>query len=131
MATLVRAIAIWIGFAGIAIACGFAREIWLTPHLGDLRAHQIGTLAVSTIFFGVCLAALSFLRVSTNAQAWAVGSLWLVATVAFEFGFGHYVTGHPWQRLFADYNVLQGRIWILVLLVTWTGPAVAFKLRHG
>jgi hypothetical protein len=31
-----------------------------------------------------------------------------VATVAFELTFGHYVMGHPWSRLLADYNLLAG-----------------------
>ena len=33
----------------------------------------------------------------------------------FELGFGHWVAGHPWSRLLADYDLLAGRIWVLVL----------------
>ena len=46
-----------------------------------------------------------------------VGLAWLVMTIAFEFGFGHYVAGHSWQRLWADYDLRRGRVW--GLFVAW------------
>jgi hypothetical protein len=52
-----------------------------------------------------------------------------MATIAFEFLFGHYVMGHSWDSLWADYNVLQGRLWPLVLIVTLFGPMLAWKIR--
>jgi hypothetical protein len=51
-----------------------------------------------------------------------VGLLWLVLTVAFEFGFFHYVVGKPWDVLLADYNILRGRLWVLVLATVLLGP---------
>lgn len=47
-------------------------------------------------------------------------------TIAFEFLAGHYVFGHPRQTLIADYDVFQGRIWILVLLANLLAPLWAF-----
>ena len=59
-----------------------------------------------------------------------LGLSWMMATVLFEFGFGHYVAGHTWSRLFADYNVAAGRVWILVLLTILVTPsAVGFFRR--
>ena len=52
-----------------------------------------------------------------------------MATIAFEFLFGHYAMGHSWDFLWADYNVFQGRLWPLVLMVTLFGPLLAQKLR--
>jgi hypothetical protein len=51
-----------------------------------------------------------------------VGLLWLVLTVAFEFDFFHSVGGKPWDVLLADYNILRGRLWILVLATVLLGP---------
>jgi hypothetical protein len=42
---------------------------------------------------------------------------------------GHYVLGAPWPRLLADYDVIHGRIWILVLITTVTAPAIAARAR--
>jgi len=59
----------------------------------------------------------------------AVGVLWLSRTAAFEFLAGHYAFGQPWPRLLVDYNVLQGRAWLLVLVETLAAPAWAWRAR--
>ena len=51
-------------------------------------------------------------------------------TIAFEFLGGHYLFGRPWDTLLADYNLSQGRIWIVVLVATAVGPVVAARTRH-
>jgi hypothetical protein len=58
-------------------------------------------------------------------EAWAVGATWLGLTVAFEFLGGHYLFGNSWERLLVDYNIVRGRVWILVLLTTLVAPRLA------
>lgn len=65
------------------------------------------------------------------AGRWAIGLFWLVLTVCFEFLFGHYVAGHPWERLLADYNLLAGRLWVLILATLLFTPALAGRSRRG
>ena len=48
-------------------------------------------------------------------EAWATGFWWLALTILFEFGFGHFVAGHSWQTLLADYNIFAGRLWLFFL----------------
>ncbi|MHC1604588.1 MAG: hypothetical protein ACXQTP_01265 [Candidatus Methanofastidiosia archaeon] len=43
-------------------------------------------------------------------------------TITFEFIVGHYIIGHPWSKLLADYNILKGRVWSLILLTILAGP---------
>jgi hypothetical protein len=57
-----------------------------------------------------------------SAELLGVGLLWLVLTVAFEFLLGHYVSGATWETQLADYNLLRGRLWPLVLLTTLLAP---------
>jgi hypothetical protein len=47
---------------------------------------------------------------------------WLVATIAFEFLFGHFVSGLTWSALLADYDIRRGRLWPLILLSVGLGP---------
>jgi hypothetical protein len=61
----------------------------------------------------------------------AIGLIWLGMTVVFEFGFGHFVMGHPWKKLFNDYNILEGRVWALVLIWITIAPLVFTKLRSN
>ena len=62
------------------------------------------------------------------ALAMRVGALWTALTVAFEFGFGRCVMHKSWEALFADYNFLAGRVWLLVPLTTFYGPVLAGML---
>jgi len=56
---------------------------------------------------------------------WLIGIIWLVLTLAFEFGVGHFVMKKSWNTLLEDYNILKGRTWVLVLVVTLCGPYLA------
>jgi len=38
--------------------------------------------------------------------------------------------GTPWDRLFADYNLAQGRVWILVPITTAFAPWLTARARH-
>ena len=60
----------------------------------------------------------------TETDLLLIGAFWTILTILFEFGFGHYVIGHSWSKLFADYNILKGRVWSLVLLTTFIAPSL-------
>ena len=51
-------------------------------------------------------------------------------TIGFELLLGHYVSGATWETQVADYNVLQGRWWPLVLLTTFLAPWLWGLLRR-
>jgi hypothetical protein len=55
---------------------------------------------------------------------------WLVLTVIFEFLFGHFVMGHPWSSLFHDYNLLAGRVWVLVLIWIAAAPSIFYRIQR-
>jgi hypothetical protein len=59
-----------------------------------------------------------------------LGIAWLTITVLFELAFGHWVAGHPWSRLLADYNILAGRLWVFVLLTTALAPWLMGRMRR-
>jgi hypothetical protein len=125
----VKAAGLWLGFLLVAIGCGMIRDRFLVPGLGPLAGRALGTLLVGVIIFGLIYAYSGKLKGVTQASLFKLGLGWTMATVAFEFLFGHYVLGHAWVSLWADYNILQGRFWPLVLIVTLFGPLVARKMR--
>ena len=65
-----------------------------------------------------------------RTRGFGLGTAWVALTVAFEFLAGHYVSGNGWERLFADYNVFRGRIWILVLVAKLLAPLWAFLQKQ-
>lgn len=117
-----RAMLAWLGFAALAVACGAARVLLLQPLVGEQAAHVLGTLTVCALFLWLIGRFTAWTQTRKTPRLLALGAFWLCATVAFEFGFGHWVAGHSWQKLLADYDLSAGRIWVLVLLTVGLGP---------
>jgi hypothetical protein len=129
---IVRALLIWLLLAALAVSAGIAREALLTPRIGAEAAHVVGTFVVVAAFLlAIGLTIGWIVPELAVSRLWLVGGLWLVLTVAFEFGFGHFVAGHSWSRLLRDYDVLAGRIWVLVLLTVLLAPVWLGHLRAG
>ena len=105
----VRAIAVWFILFLAVVSLGAAREKWLRPRLGELRAHQAGTLAAAAAVFLVAWVTVSWV----GGSPLGIGALWLVLTVGFEFAMGRLLMKHPWKRLLADYDLCAGRLWPL------------------
>ena len=57
------------------------------------------------------------------------GLIWLVLTLAFEILFGRFVAGASWERLWSDYNLLQGGLLPIGLLVLTVAPLLAARWR--
>jgi hypothetical protein len=118
----------WLLMPIIGIINGIIRQYGYSNALGELRAHQIST-GTGIILFGIYVWILSFRwKIQSSSEAIAIGLIWLILTIGFEFLFGHYVAGHPWSRLLFDYNILEGRLWLLVLLWITIAPYLFFKL---
>jgi hypothetical protein len=75
------------------------------------------------------LAAIRWVAPAGLREAFLVGVLWVVLTVAFEFIAGHYLFGNPWPKLLADYDILHGRLWLLVLVTNLLAPLWAAKMK--
>src|SRR5262249_8133076 len=52
--------------------------------------------------------------IASNSQAIAIGAMWLVLTIAFEFALGRLVSGLSWRQMIADCDLSAGRLWALV-----------------
>jgi hypothetical protein len=126
---LVKYIIAWIGLVAIAIVNGTIREKGYGSLISELRAHQLSTLIGIVLFGGYMIGLMRIWALTSIRQALLIGFIWLVMTVVFEFFFGHYVMGHSWDRLLQDYNLSQGRVWVLVLIWTTFGPYILYRIR--
>jgi hypothetical protein len=114
----------WLGAAAIGVSNGVLREATYGRRLSEGAAHQVSTLTALggfTAYFG---ALQRRWPTSSREEAVRIGALWLVLTVAFEFGFGRLVAKQSWDDLLSDYNIARGRTWPLVLAWIAAGPAV-------
>ncbi|ACK67033.1 conserved hypothetical protein [Rippkaea orientalis PCC 8801] len=119
----------WIPMVLIAIVNGIIRETTYGKYLRELQSHQVSTLT-AVVVLGFYMWGLTYFLPSTSSfQALAMGIIWLGLTVIFEFTFGHYVAKQSWQKLLEDYNLLAGRVWVIVLLWIMTAPLLFYHLH--
>ena len=120
---------LWLFLPVIGILNGTIRELFFKKYLAELPAHQLSTFS-RIILFGCFIGFVTQKWPFTSGtKALKVGFIWLILTIWFEFGFGHYVVGDPWQKLLHDYNLLEGRVWTLVLLWITIAPWLFYKIH--
>lgn len=119
----------WFAMLLVSIANGALRDLSYGPRMGELAAHQLSTLSSVLLLGLVMWIALRRWPPASARHALGIGCGWMALTVAFEFLFFHYVGGHPWDVLLANYNVLAGRVWVLVLLWVAVAPWLFHRLR--
>lgn len=118
----VKAVVAWLILFVVMFTNGAVRVLVLQPRLGEDLGRQVASLTGVAL---VLLACWLFVRVSpsaTSRQLLLVGVGWLAATLAFEFLFGHFVSGQSWSALLADYDILRGRLWSLIIPSVCLGP---------
>ena len=128
---IVRAIGIWLVLAAVMVANGAARNLFLTPHLGEQTAHQLGSVSGALLIVLVTAANLRTFGAVGRRELLQIGLLWLAITVTFEFLFGRFVAGQSWRHLVAEYDLSSGRLWVLVLATTLFAPLVAARFREA
>lgn len=122
-------LAAWLGLVVLGFVNAAIRQVVYARYVSDLAAHQISTLTLCILVGLYSWALGGLLRLQSPGQALEVGLIWMVLTIIFEFGFGHYVAGASWDKLLRAYNILEGRGWGLFIL--WVGlvPWVIYRMR--
>lgn len=127
---LLRAVLVWLFLLAIAIVNGALRNFLLLPRMRAGTARAVSTVVLSLLVFAAGSAAVPWIAPRSIQDAWAIGTLWVSLTLAFEFLGGHFIFGEPWAALLGEYNLLAGRIWIMVLVVTFMTPVLGFLRQH-
>ncbi|MCW8137772.1 MAG: hypothetical protein KIT58_02595 [Planctomycetota bacterium] len=124
-----RAFAVWLLLVVVASANGALREALLVPRLGHEPAHRLSTLLLCAMIALVAWWTVRWVGPGSRAVALAVGGLWLALLLAFEFLVGHHLAGRTWADLLGEYDVRQGRLWVLVPVLTFFAPLWAARAR--
>lgn len=115
----------------IAIANGALRQFTFWKVMPELRAHQLST-AIGSILIGLFIyAVIRTWAPSSAKQALAIGLIWLLLTVIFEFAFGRLVMHRSWVVLLNDYDLFAGRVWVLFLAWLTISPYAFFRMQNA
>ncbi|MBI5435889.1 MAG: hypothetical protein HY937_02040 [Nitrosomonadales bacterium] len=119
----------WFVMLLVSVANGTLRDFTYGKHLSELLAHQLSTLSGMALLGLVIFAFVRRWPPVSARQALSIGLFWMALTVAFEFLFFHFVSVHPWSVLLANYDLLHGRVWVLLLAWVAFAPYLFYRLR--
>ncbi len=129
---LAFALASWFILMVFAIVNAGIREGFYVNFLNELQAHQMSTFTLMAIIIVYTYALLRFSGFEiSDRQAMMMGVIWLIMTVAFEFLAGHYVFGNSWESLLGDYNIFNGRVWVLIPISVLLSPPLMKRIISG
>lgn len=124
-----KSIIVWLVFIIAESLNGTIRILWLVPSFGDIRAHQISFITASILVLAIATLFVRWLQASRISQLLGVGVLWLLLTVAFEIILGRFILAYSWEQVAADYNLLQGGLMPIGLVLLTLSPLIAGKIR--
>jgi hypothetical protein len=116
-----RAALTWMLLMLIETGHQVARQIFLAPVTGTLRAEQLGVFVGSALLLLIVWACSRWLKLPTLRSQLMVGGFWVALTVAFDFSLGRAV-GFSWLRILSDYNPALGGYRLLGLVVMFISP---------
>ncbi len=125
----IRSLASWSVLICAEMIHGILRAVMLVPLVGEFRSNQIGVFTGSAIILVIAYLTIRWIGAIRTHELLLVGLIWLILTVAFEILFGRYVVGLTWERIAADYNLLNGGMMPLGLLALFFSPLIASRLR--
>ena len=123
-----KASVLWLAILVLAILNGILREKALIPAMGPVGAFIASGALLSACVLVVALVGAPWYGRLPSARWLLVGVLWLILTLAFEFGFG-LLQNRAWSEMLEAYTFRGGNIWPLVLLSTLLSPWLAAGLR--
>ncbi|HXX62238.1 MAG TPA: hypothetical protein VEO56_00465 [Bacteroidota bacterium] len=124
-----RAVVVWIVVLVCAFLNGGLRVAFIIPSVGESAGHVISCFTLSLLILLATFLFIRWMHPENSAEAIRVGVLWLILTLMFEFLACHYLFGNSWEKILSEYNLLRGRIWVLVLIVTTFSPLIMARVR--
>lgn len=125
-----RALLVWMLIMLVETLHGLAREIFIAPLIGDLRARQLGVMTGSLLVLCIGWFAARWLGAGAPRTQLYVGAFWVALTLLFEILLGRAI-GVSWDRILSDFNPARGGFMIAGLAVMFFAPMLAMKLRNA
>jgi hypothetical protein len=126
-AALVRAIVVWLLLMAAETLLGGLRRL-LVPDALAFLAQQVSVVVSVAMIFAISWLAAPWMRLRSTAQAIAIGLGWVALTLVFEIGLGRLI-GSSWGRILADYDLRNGGLMPVGLVLMALTPWAVWRLR--
>lgn len=126
---LARGLAVWLVIMLAESAHGALRQIFLAPAVGDLTARRIAFFTGMLLIFAIAFLLIRWIGAPTSSALFAIGAMWAVLTLSFEFGIGYFALGYTRERLLEDYDVSRGGLMAFGIVYMVFVPYLVSKMR--
>ena len=118
----------WIPLTAIGFINGTIRVVLFEKLFSDDAARQISSLLLIILIAIYSAIVFRKLEISNYSSAWQTGFVWMILTVVFEFALG-FMLNTSINTMLAEYNLLEGKLWPLVLVAILLIPPWYFKVK--
>lgn len=129
MTLWLKAFAVWAAILAVAVLNGALRDFAVSPLLGAFAGRLASGVVLCACIVLAAWLAIPWFGAQSVARYWAVGTFWLLATLAFETGISM-AQGRDFRELFQAYTFESGNIWPLILVTTLVAPWLAARVRR-
>ena len=126
---LLKATGVWLVLAVAAIVNGALRETVFAAIVGAGAALPMSGLSLASLVFVISWILIPRTGVEEPGGFVLIGIYWVVLTLAFEFGFGHFLAGKPWHDVLQVFNLARGDLFVVVICVTGISPYLVARMR--
>lgn len=127
---LLKAVGLWFVILIAAIANAAFRDKVLAPAAGPKVALPASGLILSALIAVISWFSITTFNSTSSTAYLLVGVIWFSLTLSFELILGHFVSRKPWREVLQVFNLRNGDLFSVALLMTLAAPWVSARL-HG
>ena len=125
----VHGFVVWLAIVFVESVHGTLRQLFLAPLVGDFPARRIAFFVGMALIFLIAYLSIRWIRTENAKQLFAIGLMWAILTLLFEFGLGIFVLNYSRERMLEDYDVSRGGLMGFGILFMFFAPWLASKFR--
>lgn len=127
---LIKITAIWLLMVVAAIVNGTFRDFVLNKYLPLNVALPLSGVFLSILIGLISTLSMRFIDRKSIVTYLGIGMFWVTLTLVFEYTFG-FAKGMSFSEISQVFNVLEGNLFSLVLLVTLLSPVTVALLKRS
>lgn len=124
-----RSFIVWVAIIFAESVHGVMRQTFLAPLVGDFPARRIAFFVGILLIFAIAGFFIRWISAPSAQSLFAIGAMWMILTLAFEFALGIFVMKYSTERMLEDYDVSRGGLMIFGLAFMIAAPYLAARLR--
>lgn len=126
-----RAIGLWFVLMAAETLNGLWRAKVLAPWIGDAAARDVSVFTGSIVILLITFAAIGWIPAHSVRTLLLIGATWVLLSVAYEFALGYLVFHRPLADIASDFDLFQGRLLPIGLLVLLLAPLLAARVLRA